>query len=98
MSKRTKEILSNMSLKQKIYHLQQVTTATFLTTKESKFEIITGPNSKLKIDKEMIYDVGTSLNLVGAETMINAESNYLKNSKYKIPLMIMQDVILLSMI
>lgn len=93
MSKRTQEILSNMSLEQKIYHLQQVTTATYLTTKESKFEIITGPNSKVKLDKDMIYDVGTSLNLVGAETMIDAESNYLKNSKYKIPLMIMQDVI-----
>ena len=93
MSLRTKEILSNMTLEQKIYHLQQLTTATFLTTKESKFEIITGPDSKVKLDKDMIYDVGTSLNLVGAETMINAESNYLKNSKYKIPLMIMQDVI-----
>lgn len=93
MSKRTKEILANMTLKQKIYHLQQLTTATFLTTKESKYEIITGPDSKVKLDKDMIYDVGTSLNLVGAETMINAESNYLKNSKYKIPLMIMQDVI-----
>ena len=93
MSKRTKEILANMTLKQKIYHLQQLTTATFLTTKESKYEIITGPDSKVKLDKDMIYDVGTSLNLVGAETMIDAESNYLKNSKYKIPLMIMQDVI-----
>ena len=93
MSKRTQEILNNMSLKQKIYHLQQVTTATFLTTKESRFEIITGPNSAVKLDKEMIFDVGTSLNLVGAETMIDAESNFLKNSKYKIPLMIMQDVI-----
>ena len=93
MSKRTNEILSNMTLEQKIYHLQQITTATFLTTRESKFEIITGPNSKVKLDKDMIYDVGTSLNLVGAETMIDAESNYLKNSKYKIPLMIMQDVI-----
>lgn len=93
MSKRTQEILANMSLKQKIYHLQQVTTATYLTTKESRFEIITGPNSAVKLDKEMVFDVGTSLNLVGAETMIDAESNYLKNSKYKIPLMIMQDVI-----
>ncbi|MBO4982981.1 MAG: beta-glucosidase BglX [Clostridia bacterium] len=93
MSKRTKEILANMTLEQKIYHLQQITTATFLTTKESKFEIITGPDSAVKLDKSMVYDVGTSLNLVGAETMIDAESNYLKNSKYKIPLMIMQDVI-----
>lgn len=93
MSKRTKEILANMTLEQKIYHLQQITTATFLTTKESKFEIITGPDSAVKLDKDMVFDVGTSLNLVGAETMIDAESNYLKNSKYKIPLMIMQDVI-----
>ena len=63
MSKRTKEILANMTLKQKIYHLQQLTTATFLTTKESKYEIITGPDSKVKLDKDMIYDVGTSLNM-----------------------------------
>ena len=41
----------------------------------------------------MVYDVGTTLNLVGAETMIDATSNYLSHSKYKIPLMIMQDVI-----
>ncbi|MBQ7906832.1 MAG: beta-glucosidase BglX [Clostridia bacterium] len=92
MSKRTQEILAGMSLEQKIYHLQQVTTATYLT-KGSTYDIITGPNSALKLNKEMVYDVGTSLNLVGAETMIDAESNYLKNSKYKLPLMIMQDVI-----
>ena len=92
MSKRTEEILNKMSLKQKIYHLEQLATGTFLT-KGGTYHIITGPDSKLKLDKDMIYDVGTSLNLVGAETMIDAESNFLKNSKYKIPLMIMQDVI-----
>ena len=92
MSKRTEEMLSKMSLKDKIYCLEQITTATFLT-KWSTYEIITGPNSKLKLDKDMIFDVGTSLNLVGAETMIDAQSNYLKNSKKKIPLSIMQDVI-----
>lgn len=92
MSKRTQEILNNMTLKQKIYHLTQLPTATFLTT-GNRYEVITGPDSKLKLDKDMVYDVGTTLNLVGAETMIDATSNYLKNSKYKIPLMIMQDVI-----
>ena len=92
MSKRTEEMLSKMSLKDKIYCLEQITTATFLT-KWSTYEIITGPNSKLKLDKDMIFDVGTSLNLVGAETMIDAQSNYLRNSKKKIPLSIMQDVI-----
>lgn len=92
MSKRTEEMLKKMSLKQKIFQLEQLTTATYLT-KNSTYDIITGPNSAIKFDKDMVYDVGTSLNLVGAETMIDAQTNYLKNSKYKNPLMIMQDVI-----
>ena len=92
MSQRTKEMLSKMSLKEKIYHLEQITTATYLT-KWSTYEIITGPNSKVKLDKDMIFDVGTSLNLVGAETMIDALSNYLNKSKFKRPPVFMQDVI-----
>lgn len=91
MSQRTKDILSKMSLEEKIYHLEQITTATFLTGHSC--DIITGPDSKLKLDKEMLYEVGTTLNLVGAETMIDAMGNYLKNSKSKRPIMIMQDVI-----
>ena len=92
MSKRTEEILAGMSLKQKIYHLEQITTGTFLTN-PLNYNIITGPNSRLKLDEDMMHDVGTSLNLVGAETMLDATNNYLNKSKYKIPLMIMQDVI-----
>lgn len=92
MSQRTQEILSKMTLEQKIYHLEQLPTATFLTI-GGTYHIVTGPESKLKLNKDMIYDVGTTLNLVGAETMIDATNNYLKGSKYKIPLMIMQDVI-----
>ena len=92
MSKRTEEILSKMTLKEKIYHLEQITTATFLT-KWSTYHIITGPNSKLKLDKDMIFDVGTSLNLVGAETMIDALENFLDKSKSKRPPIFMQDVI-----
>ena len=92
MSERIKEMLAGMSLKDKIYQLEQITTATFLT-KWSHYDIITGPDSRLKLDKEMIYDVGTSLNLVGAETMIDAQTNYLAKSKNKNPLVYMQDVI-----
>ena len=91
MSQRTKEILSQMTVEEKIYHLEQITTATYLTGRSC--EIITGPNSKLGLDKEMMYDVGTTLNLVGAETMIDAMGNYLKNSKKKRHIAIMQDVI-----
>ncbi len=92
MSQRTKDILAKMSLEQKIYHLEQVTTGTFLPA-ISKMHIITGPDSVLKLDKDLLYEVGTSLNLVGAETMIEALTNYLEKSKQKLPLLIMQDVI-----
>ncbi len=92
MSQRTKEMLSKMSLDEKIYHLEQITTATYLT-KWSTYEIITGPDSKLKLNKDMIFDIGTSLNLVGAETMIDALTNYLNKSKFKRPPVFMQDVI-----
>ena len=91
MSQRTKEILAEMTLKEKIYHLEQVATGTYLTGRS--IDIITGPDSKVKLDKEMLYDVGTTLNLVGAETMLDAMGNYYKNSKKKRPIMIMQDVI-----
>ena len=87
----TKEILKNMTLDEKIYHLVQMTTMTYL--KADGTDIVTGPNSTMKLDKEYIYDVGTLLNLVGAQTMIDAQTNFLKNSKKKIPPIFMQDVI-----
>ena len=92
MSKRTEQMLKEMSLKEKIYHLEQITTATYLIN-GSTYHIITGPNSKVKLDKDMIYEIGTSLNLVGAKTMIEALENYMANSKSKRPPIFMQDVI-----
>ncbi len=92
MSQRTKDMLTKMSLEEKIYHLEQITTATYLIN-GSTYHIITGPNSKVKLNKDMIYEVGTSLNLVGAKTMIEALENYLSNSKSKRPPVFMQDVI-----
>ena len=85
-------MLKEMSLKEKIYHLEQITTATYLIN-GSTYHIITGPNSKVKLDKDMIYEIGTSLNLVGAKTMIEALENYMANSKSKRPPVFMQDVI-----
>ncbi len=92
MSKRTEQILASLTLDEKIYQLEQITTASFLSTGKG-LDIVTGPDSKLKHDKELVKDVGTTLNLVGAETMIDATNNFLKGSKNKISLMIMQDVI-----
>ncbi|MBQ8546353.1 MAG: beta-glucosidase BglX [Clostridia bacterium] len=89
---KAQEILNGMTLKEKIYQLQQVTTLTFSTT-DSRLDIITGPNSTLALDKDYIYETGTALNLIGAEIMMDVQANYLKNSKQKLPLIFMQDVI-----
>ncbi|MBO5357380.1 MAG: beta-glucosidase BglX [Clostridia bacterium] len=92
MSQRTKEILAKLTLDEKIYHLEQVTTATFVPSLK-KPNVVTGPDSALKLDENLVFEVGTSLNLIGAETMIEAHDYYLKNSKNKIPPVFMQDVI-----
>ncbi len=88
---KAQEILNGMTLEEKIYHLVQMTTMTYL--KSDGTDIVTGPNSTMQLDKEYIYDVGTLLNLVGAQTMIDAQTNFLKGSKKKIPPIFMQDVI-----
>ena len=88
---KAQEILNGMTLDEKIYHLVQMTTMTYL--KADGTDIVTGPSSTMKLDKEYIYDVGTLLNLVGAQTMIDAQTNFLNHSKRKIPPIFMQDVI-----
>ena len=92
MSERTQKILDGMSLDQKIYQLEQITTSTFLP-ECNRIDIVTGPDGALKLDKELLFEVGTSLNLVGAETMIHAHDYYMENSKTKMPPLFMQDVI-----
>ena len=48
MSKRTEEILSRLSLDEKIFHLVQLTTATFVPSLKQP-NVVKGPNSKLGI-------------------------------------------------
>jgi len=92
MSQRTKNILAKLTLDEKIYHLEQIVTATFVPSLK-KPNVVTGPDSALQLDESLIHDVGTTLNLVGAETMIEAHDTYMSKSKNKIAPMIMQDVI-----
>ena len=49
---KAQEILSQMTLEEKIYHLVQMTTMTYLKTDGTN--IVTGPNSKMQLDKEYI--------------------------------------------
>ncbi|MBQ4511302.1 MAG: beta-glucosidase, partial [Clostridia bacterium] len=92
MSKRTEEILSKLSLDEKIFHLVQLTTATFVPSL-NKPNVVTGPNSILKLDEDMIHEAGTLLNLIGAETMIEGHDYFMSKNKNGIPPIFMQDII-----
>lgn len=92
MSKRTEEILSKLSLDEKIFQLVQLTTATFVPSL-NKPNVVTGPNSILKLDEDMIHEAGTLLNLIGAETMIEGHDYFMSKNKNGIPPIFMQDII-----
>lgn len=84
------EILSKMSIKEKAYQLLQLNTMAF-AGKDDKDR--TGPKIPRNIDTDYLFECGAALNSVGAEKMIEIQSNYLEKSKNKIPLIFMQDVI-----
>lgn len=92
MSQRTKDILAKLTLDEKIYHLEQLTTATFVPSLK-KPNVVTGPDSALKLDEDLIHEAGTLLNLIGAETMIEGHDYFMSKNKNKVPPVFMQDVI-----
>ncbi len=85
-----KLLLEKMTLKEKIYQLLQLNAEVFAGKGEAD---ITGPATEMMLDKDCIFETGTVLNSIGAQRMIDIQSNYLKNSRNKIPLIFMQDVI-----
>ena len=84
-------ILSKLSVKEKAYQLLQLNTLAYSVDKG--VVKITGPVAQDEIDKDYIFEAGSALNSVGAQRMIDIQTNYLKNSNNKIPLVLMQDVI-----
>lgn len=52
-----------------------------------------GPKQKLGIDQDTVDMVGSVLNVTGAETTERIQENYLANSRHKIPLLFMADII-----
>lgn len=85
-----KALLDKMTTKEKVYQLLMMNTLVYAGKKE---ENLTGPAMRLNIDKDYLFESGSSLNSVGAERTIEIQTNYLKNSRNKIPLLFTQDVI-----
>lgn len=82
-------LLNEMTLDEKIGQLVQISGNFFLKEDNVK----TGPISKLGINENMIYKVGSILNTVGAKNVISVQNKYLERSRLKIPLMFMADII-----
>ena len=83
------ELLQKMTLEETIGQLVQVAGETFLM---DNIEVSTGPLKDLEISNEMLYNVGSILNVVGTEKIRKIQENYLAKNRLKIPLLFMADL------
>lgn len=84
------ELLQEMTIEEKIGQLVQVAGEVFLM---DDVDTTTGPLKDLNLSNEMLYHVGSILNVVGSEKIRKIQDEYLSKSRLKIPLLFMADVI-----
>lgn len=84
------ELLNKMTLDEKIGQMVQVAGDIFLL---DDINVSTGPLKDLELSDEMLYNVGSILNVMGAERVKKVQDAYLSKSRLKIPLLFMDDVI-----
>ncbi|MBF6625783.1 glycoside hydrolase family 3 C-terminal domain-containing protein [Aerococcaceae bacterium zg-BR9] len=81
-------LLQKMTLEEKIGQMVQLTPTFFSEDGE-----ITGPMLEMGLNFEQLNSIGTVLGTHTKEEVINIQKNYLAQSRLKIPLMFMADVI-----
>lgn len=84
------ELLDEMTLDEKIGQMVQVAGDIFLLDKKN---VSTGPLKDLNLSNEMLYNVGSILNVIGAEKVKKVQDEYLSKNRLKIPLLFMDDII-----
>ncbi len=84
------DLLNQMTLEEKVGQLIQVAGETFLM---DDVDTTTGPLKDLNLSNEMLYNVGSILNVVGSEKIRKIQDEYLSKNRLKIPLLFMADVI-----
>ena len=82
------KIFENLTLKEKIYQLVQLSGEFFKSD-----TLAVGPQQKLGISQEVADNVGSVFNIFGAEQLIRIQKEYLEKSRHKIPLLFMADII-----
>lgn len=88
--KEIKDLLNKMKLEEKIGQMVQVAGDIFLT---DDINVETGPLKNLELSNEQLYQVGSILNVMGAERVKKVQDKYLSKSRLKVPLLFMDDVI-----
>ena len=79
-----------MTLDEKIGQMVQVAGDIFL---EDDINVSTGPLKDLELSNEKLYNVGSILNVIGAERVKKVQDEYLSKNRLKIPLLFMDDII-----
>ncbi|MGX7394159.1 beta-glucosidase BglX [Carnobacterium mobile] len=87
--KQLKELVNNMSLKDKIFQLLQLSGSFY----QDAPDLVTGPKAKLGIEDDAIQNAGSILNVRGAEKTKAIQKEYMETSHNKIPLLFMADII-----
>lgn len=82
------KIFNSLSLVEKIGQLIQLPGEFLQSTSVSL-----GPKEKLGVSDEIIKNLGSVLNVMGAEKTREVQGKYLKESRHKIPLLFMADII-----
>lgn len=85
-----KKLLTKMTLNQKLAQLSQYNAVCLHIGSSGE---VTGPAQELKLSKEQVATVGSVLNFVGANEMIDIQKEHLENDPNKIPMLFMQDVV-----
>ncbi len=83
-------LLSVMTIDEKIGQMVQVAGDIFL---EDDINVSTGPLKDLELSNEKLYNVGSVLNIIGAERVKKVQDKYLSRNRLKIPLLFMDDII-----
>lgn len=86
--KKLKELLNSLTWEEKIGQLVQLSGDFFHAD-----ELAVGPQKKLGIDQNIVDQVGSVLNVTGADKTKEIQERYLKKSRHKIPLLFMADII-----
>lgn len=83
------ELLNQMTIEEKLGQMIQITADPFNPSSSSD----TGPTKDLNLTDEMIYNVGSILNIAGSTTVKSIQEQYLEKNRNHIPLLFMGDII-----